>query len=192
LFKVCLKGKEMIKKIGFWHPLVWAVCSLVTLTGYSQNLLNNGDFELGYNVGYQGGQSPNYTYISFPFSGTTNAGNWTIYTQTQPVNTTSFITTTDHSGGGNMMIVDGTGVGGQQRFWKAGTNGSGICGLTVGATYTFSYWIRSIFTTPGGTLANIGIQFNNATATLVSGSVIAPTVANGSVSYTHLRAHETG
>jgi len=170
-----------MKRITFSKTIVWAVTLMMSWSGFSQNLLNNGDFELGFNIGHQGGQAPNYTVLTTPYSGTTAAGNWTIFTNPQPVNTTSFITSGDHTtGSGQMMIIDGTNVGGQQRFWKAGNNGGGVCGLTVGVTYTFSYWIRSIFTTAGGTLANIGVQFNNANnVTLVSGSATAPTVANG-------------
>ncbi|MFN3909419.1 MAG: hypothetical protein ACK4JX_10365, partial [Flavobacterium sp.] len=145
-----------------------------------QNLIQNGDFQQGFNVGFQGGQSPQYNYIASP-TGITNAGNWAIGTNPFPFNTVSFITSGDHTTGtGNMMIVDGTNEGGQQRFYRAGTNGSGVCGLTTGVTYTFSYWIRSIFTSAGGTLANIGLQFNNANnIQLVSGSTTAPLTANG-------------
>ncbi|OYU84665.1 MAG: hypothetical protein CFE24_05745, partial [Flavobacterium sp. BFFFF2] len=146
----------------------------------AQNLLVNGDFEQGYNVGYQGGQTPNYSYIAQPYSGSTSAGNWAIYSNPKTVNTLSFVISTDHSGTGNMMIVDGTGVDNQSRFWKAGNNGGGICGLTVGTTYTFSYWIRSIFNTVGGTLANIGVQFNNANnVTRTLGTTLAPLTAAG-------------
>uniref|UniRef100_UPI0025C06A55 lamin tail domain-containing protein n=1 Tax=Flavobacterium sp. UBA7682 TaxID=1946560 RepID=UPI0025C06A55 len=169
-----------MKMITFSKNILFIALILFSIHGLSQNLLTNGDFQLGVNVGYQGGQNPNYSYISAPFSGTTTAGNWAIVTNSQPVNTASFLSVGDHSpGSGNMMVVDGTGSGGQPRFWSAGTNGSGVCGLTVGATYTFSYWIRSIFTTVG-TLSNIGVQFNNASnVTLVSGSAIAPTIVNG-------------
>ena len=39
------------------------------------------------------------------------------------MNTANFISGTDHSGSGKMMVVDGTTVGGGQRFWKAGNTG---------------------------------------------------------------------
>ncbi|MFN3943254.1 MAG: hypothetical protein ACK4K1_11540, partial [Flavobacterium sp.] len=165
-------------KALFWFIIF---CSSIFVTQfYSQNLITNGNFEQGFNVGFQGGQSPGYNYIAAP-SGNTNAGDWAIGTNPLPYNTSSFISSGDHTtGNGNMMIVDGTSVGGQQRFYRAGTNGGGICGLTVGVAYTFSYWIRSIFTTPGGTYANIGIQWNNANnVQLISGSPFAPDTNNG-------------
>jgi len=142
----------------------------------AQNLLNNGGFEQGYNVGYQGGQTPNYNYLPAP-TGSTTSGNWALTTNPQPYNTTSFIACTDHtSGTGNMMIVDGK--GNNERFWKAGTNGGGICSLTVGATYTFSYWIRSIYTTVNGTRAIIRVNFNNV-STVSQYETTAPLTANG-------------
>jgi len=64
------------------------------------------------------------------------------------------------------MVVDGNNTGGAQRFWRLGTNGSGVCGLTIGNSYTFSYWIKSVSTsvTDVASRSDIGIQINNATA----------------------------
>ena len=76
-----------------------------------------------------------------------------------------------------MMVVDGTTTGGQQRFWKAGNNGGGICNLVVGQTYTFSYWIRTVSNSVAGNseLANIGVSFNNASNVVLSfGTALAP------------------
>src|SRR5690606_39190198 len=118
-----------------------------------------------------------------PFSGTTNTGNWALTTNPQPMNTASFVTSGDHTTGtGMMMVVDGNTTGGQQNFWEAGNGGSGVCGLTAGTTYTFSYWIRSVYGPVAGspTPADIGVQILNASAvTLVSGSTVAPPTASG-------------
>lgn len=143
-----------------------------------QNLLNNGDFESGGNgIGFNINSSF-YNAITPPFSGTTSPGNYAVTTNPQPLNTNFFISGGDHtSGSGNMLIVDATTTGGSQRFWRAGNNGGGICGLTVGVTYTFSYWIKSVSieVTSIATRADIGYQFNNANnITLVSGAALAP------------------
>ena len=149
----------------------------------SQNLLNNGDFESGGNgVGFSINSSF-YNNISAPFTGTTFPGNYAITTNPQPMNTNFFISGGDHTTGtGNMLVVDATSTGGAQRFWRAGNNGGGICGLTVGTTYTFSYWIKSVSVqvTNNSTRADIGYQFNNATnITLVAGFSLAPLPSSG-------------
>ena len=54
--------------ITFTKNVFLVALLLLSVGGFSQNLLNNGDFELGFNVGYQGGQTPNYNYISAPYS----------------------------------------------------------------------------------------------------------------------------
>lgn len=144
----------------------------------SQNLLNNGDFESGGNgVGFNI-NSNFYNAISIPFSGNTSPGNYAVTTNPQPMNVNFFISGGDHTtGSGNMLVVDATNTGGSQRFWRAGNNGGGICGLTVGVTYTFSYWIKSVSTevTNNSTRADIGYQFNNASnVTLITGYAQAP------------------
>ncbi|HMP87832.1 MAG TPA: hypothetical protein PKE63_11175, partial [Lacibacter sp.] len=122
--------------------------------GFGQNLINNGNFEQGNGVGF----STNYTFIPVP-TGNTNAGQYGVGTNPQPYNTASFINMGDHTTGtGLMMIVDGTNNSGNPEpfFWRVGAGGE-ICGLTVGQTYTFSYWVKSIYTTgiPGASPANI-------------------------------------
>ena len=142
----------------------------------AQNLVVNGNFESGGpGVGFDGGS---YTYLTAPYSGNTNPGEFGVTTNPQPMNTVNFPSVTDHtSGSGNMMVVDGTTTGGGQRFWRLGNVGNGVCGLTVGATYTFSYWIRSL---SNNNPADIGIQFNNASnITLTTGSATAPAMAAG-------------
>ncbi|MBL7885602.1 MAG: lamin tail domain-containing protein, partial [Flavobacterium sp.] len=163
-----------------------ALVVLLLLFNYSvksQNLLANGDFESGGNgVGFSL-NGAGYNLISAPFSGNTSPGDYAFTTNPLPMNTANFILSSDHTSGvGNMMIIDGNTTGGSQRFWRAGNSGGGVCGLTIGATYTFSYWIRSVSTTVTGisTQADIGIQFNNVSSfSLTSGTTIAPLPANG-------------
>ena len=142
----------------------------------AQNLLYNGDFEYGASGNGFMSNSPFYVYIATP-TGSSSVGNWTITSNPQLFNG-AFISGTDHSGTGNMMIVDGTTTGGQQRFWKAGNNGNGIIGFITGTAYTFSYWIRSVSNDPSR--ANIGVSFSNASnITLASGSATAPLESDG-------------
>ena len=157
---------------------------------HSQNLLSNGDFESGGNgVGFSLNGS-GYNLITQPFSGISNPGDYAFTTNPQPINTGFFISSSDHtSGTGKMMVIDGNTTGGAQRFWRAGSTGGGVCGLAIGTTYTFTYWIKSVSTSVinPATQASIGIQFNNvSTSALVAGSTMAPLPAAGwqKVSYT--------
>ncbi len=163
---------------------------LASAAGFAQNLLSNGNFESGSNgVGFNI-NSCCYNEITPPFSGSTSPGNYAVTNNPQPMNTANFLSFGDHtSGTGNMLVVDGTNTGGQQRFWRAGNSGGGVCGLTVGTTYTFSFWIRSASNTVTNlaTQAQINIQWNNAnnitrTSTNVttgSGDVVVPLPASG-------------
>ncbi len=126
----------------------------------SQNLVVNGDFESGNQVGF----SSNYTFIPAP-TGSTNAGQYAIGQNPQPYNPASFFSIGDHtSGNGNMMIVDGTNQGGNTdpAFWRINGNGE-ICGLLPGEPYTFSYYVKSIYNSgiAGSSSADIGIKWNN-------------------------------
>ncbi|WP_298118837.1 lamin tail domain-containing protein, partial [Flavobacterium sp.] len=159
------------------------VVFLFTSVLFSQNLLTNGDFQSGGNgVGFNINGS-GYSEIVAPFSGSTSPGNYAFTTNPFPMNTANFLSVGDHTTGtGNMMIIDGLSGGGVQNFWKAGNTGGGVCGLTIGTTYTFSYWIRSVSSTVTSiaTQADISVQFNNVSSfSLVSGSSIAPLPANG-------------
>jgi hypothetical protein len=162
--------------------ILFVVIMLSPFCGNAQNLLTNGDFQAGGIVGFNI-NGVGYVRIFPPFTGTTNPGNYAITTNSQPMNTASFVNSQDHTTGtGNMLVVDGNTTGGQQNFWEAGNGGGGVCGLTVGSIYTFSYWIRSIYGPVSGnpTPANIGVQILNANSvTLVSGSTIAPPTATG-------------
>jgi gliding motility-associated-like protein len=151
---------------------------LHVFASFGQNLLNNGTFEyggpgLGFWIDGQG-----YIQLNPPYSGNTSAGNFAFVTNPQSINNLNFVSSGDHtSGSGKMMVVDGTNVIGQQRFWKAGDNGGGICNLTVGVVYRFSYWIRTVSNTISGNseLADIGISINNASnISLTFGTTLAP------------------
>lgn len=172
----------MIKKHSLFHCIILLSC----LSIKAQNLINNGDFESGSNgVGFSINSSL-YHEITPPFSGTTVNGDYAVTNNPQAMNTT-FAAGGDHtSGTGNMLVVDGTATGGNQRFWRAGNNGGGICNLTLGTTYTFSYWIKSLSIQ---NRANIGYQFVGANnVTLVAGNALAPLPIDGwqRVAYTFI------
>lgn len=149
----------------------------------SQNLLVNGNFESGgNNVGFNI-NGAGYTLLTPPYSGTTSPGNYAFTTSPQLLNYAYFLPGGDHTtGSGNMLVIDGNTTGGAQRFWRAGNNGSGVCGLTPGVTYVFGYWIKSVSTsvTNTATRADIGVQITNASGIVpVVGGPLAPFPANG-------------
>lgn len=147
--------KTFLKSLGFF----------ISIQVWGQNFIYNGHFEFGgvgtgFNVPGQG-----YTNLIPPYLGNTQPGDFAITNDPQPLNTGNFLLFSDHtSGQGNMMIVDGGNIGGNQSFWQAGSNGGGICGLTVGNNYLFSFWLRSASSSviDQATQANIKAVFNNA------------------------------
>lgn len=146
----------------------------------------NGHFEfggpgIGFNTTGQG-----YTYITPPYTGTTQAGDFSVTTNAYPLNPSYFLNFSDHtSGAGNMLVVDGVNIGGSQSFWQAGNNGGGICGLIVGGLYEFSYWLHSASSTVTGvtTQADIKATFNNASNIQVLSPTLAPLPAAGWQAY---------
>ncbi|WP_309640963.1 gliding motility-associated C-terminal domain-containing protein [Flavobacterium sp.] len=163
----------MSKQYSLWTCLLILSCLSIN----AQNLLNNGDFESGSNgVGFSI-NSCCYNEIMEPFSGSTFTGNYAVTANPQAMNTNFFAGGDHTTGTGKMLIVDGTTTAGGQRFWRAGNNGGGICGLTIGTTYTFSFWIKSVSTQ---NRANIDHQFVGASnVILFSGSTLAPLPAEG-------------
>jgi hypothetical protein len=144
---------------------------------FSQNLISNGDFELGPSVVGFVTNGDGYRQLIAPYSGTTVTGDFAITTNPSLINTASFIPSSDHtSGSGRMLVIDGTTTTGNPRFWKAGNTGAGATGLVVGATYRFSFWIKSVSSLVTGTSsqADIGLQTNGSGLTLISGSTQAP------------------
>ncbi len=143
---------------------------LTMVASYSQvNLLSNGNIE-----GTGGFAVWNYNKVT-P-NGSSNSGDYAVVTNAQQFNS-SYVSTTDHSGSGNMLIFDSQLKGGQQHFWGVGTNGSGVCALSTAVTHTFSYWIRSV---SAGEKAEVDVLFNNASnVQLISGNKIAPDVSAG-------------
>jgi hypothetical protein len=160
-----------MKTINLLNKSLSLIITLISLEGFSQNLIVNGDFESG---GAGTGFQTNYFLPST--AGTSAPRDYNILTNSFTMNTANFANTTDHTTGtGRMMVVDGSTSSGD-KVWEL-LNGSSI-GVVSGRTYTFSYWIRSISVT--NTLANsaiIAINTNGTTTTpvLTSGSATCPT-----------------
>lgn len=126
----------------------------------AQNLLNNGDFESGGSgVGFF---VHDYTLIN-PLTGTSNPGQYARTTNPSLMNT-NYISGGDHTTGtGNMLVIDGANAGGGF-FWTTSDTGGAIGGFTVGTSYIFSYWIKSVSNevTDNATRSNIGAFFVGA------------------------------
>ncbi|MEO5776003.1 MAG: hypothetical protein ABIQ27_03805, partial [Flavobacterium sp.] len=145
---------------------------------FSQNLIVNPGFELGGSgIGFVT-NGAGYTLLNSPYSGTTTTGNFAFTTNPNIINTANFIPSSDHtSGNGRMLIIDGNTTAGNPRFWKAGNTGAGITTLTIGTTYRFSYWIKSVssLVTGPASQADINIQLTGGSGlTLVAGTTLAP------------------
>ena len=174
----------MKRNLNTPHILI-LVLMFLFVKGYSQELIIDGNMEAYSglsNFEYTGG---GYTTLSDPLSGSSVAGNNAVTNNPKKFNT-NFLSVADHSlgiiDGGQMLVVDGGTLGSGQYFWKAGYGGNGFCGLVIGKTYTFSYWVRSISSsvTNPATQADIRINFSNAEdITLVSGKTLAPLPSDG-------------
>lgn len=153
--------------------------------GHSQDLIIGGDMEAygsSSNFEYSVG---GYSTLSNPLPGNSVAGNNAVTNNPNKFNAT-FLDVADHTIGvndiGKMLVVDGGTAGGGQYFWKGGYGGNGFCGLIVGKTYAFSYWVRSIssFVTDPTKQGDIRIDFSNAAdITLVLGKTLAPLPSDG-------------
>lgn len=123
----------------------------------AQNLLNNGDFESGGSgVGFF---VHDYTLIN-PLTGTSSPGQYARTTNPVLMNS-NYISGGDHTTGtGNMLVYDGANTSGGF-FWTTSDTGGAIGGFTVGTSYVFSYWIKSVSNevTSNTTRSNIGAFF---------------------------------
>ena len=123
----------------------------------AQNLLNNGDFESGGSgIGFF---VHDYSLIN-PVTGTSSPGQYARTTNPSLMNT-AYISGGDHTTGtGNMLVYDGA-TAGNKFFWTTSDTGGAIGGFTVGTSYVFSYWIKSVSNevTNDATRSNIGAFF---------------------------------
>jgi gliding motility-associated-like protein len=155
----------------FFKKIQILLCLLIFGTfSVNSQILNNGNFESGGSgVGFF---VHDYTLIN-PLTGTSNPGFYASTTNPTLMNS-NYISGGDHTtGSGNMLVVDGSTLA--NRFiWTTSDTGGAIGGFTVGSTYTFSYWIKSVsndVTSVEATRANIGLTFVNT-------SNVSPTALN--------------
>jgi len=136
---------------------IYIFTSLLSSNLIAQNLLNNGNFESGGSgVGFF---VHDYTLIN-PLTGISNPGEYARTTNPSLMNA-NFISGGDHTTGtGNMLVYDGSTTG-NRFFWTTSDTGGAIGGFTVGTSYVFSYWIKSVSNevTSTTTRANIGAFF---------------------------------
>lgn len=113
----------MSLRLGF----ITSITYTLTMTPPNTNLVANGDFSQG-NTGF----ATHYAYVT-PIPGTTGwPDQYTITTNTLTMNT-SYCPTGDHTtGSGNMMVIDGTGMGADRLVW-----GQNVA-VQPNTTYTFS------------------------------------------------------
>lgn len=147
---------------SFFFKKIQILLCLVIFGNFSANsqILSNGNFETGGSgVGFF---VHDYTLIN-PLTGTSNPGFYARTTNPTLMNS-NYISGGDHTtGSGNMLVVDGSTLA--NRFiWTTSDTGGAIGGFTIGSTYTFSYWIKSVsndVTSVEATRANIGLTFVN-------------------------------
>lgn len=157
---------------SFFFKKIQILLCLLIFGNFSANsqILSNGNFESGGSgVGFF---VHDYTLIN-PLTGTSNPGFYARTTNPILMNS-NYISGGDHTtGSGNMLVVDGSTL--SNRFiWTTSDTGGAIGGFTIGSTYTFSYWIKSVsndVTSVEATRANIGLTFVNT-------SNISPTALN--------------
>lgn len=146
-----------MKKINKTHFFLL----LITLLSFSVSAqLVNGNLEAG---GSSNGFFIN-EYTPSPLTGTSTPGTYA-WTNNPNIMDSSFPSGEDHTVVGDKMLVyNGSTATARKYIWTTGNTGSPIPGFIVGATYTFSYWIKSVSpdVTNNATRANIGIFFVNA------------------------------
>jgi gliding motility-associated-like protein len=136
---------------------------LITLLSFTVSAqLTNGNLEAGGSG--TGFFVRDYTQIN-PLTGVSSPGT---YAWTNNPNTmdSSFISGGDHTTGFGKMLVYNGATAGNKFAWTSSGNMGTIGGFTIGLTYTFSYWIKSVSNdvTNSATQANLFVFFNPGAA----------------------------
>ena len=155
---------------------------------FGQNFVSNGNFEFGgTGNGFVNGLG--YVFQSPPLSGMSAPGEMTVTNDPQNFNNGLFLSLSDHtSGNGKMLVVDGSNQNGNLPFWVAGNAGGGICNLSVGQTYLFTYWLHSVSSLVSNPITQADVQANFTNATniqFLNASSLAPLPNNGWQSYAY-------
>ena len=126
---------------GFKSILLLIITTLLSFANMvAQNLLTNGDFESGGSG--NGFLVSNYTLIN-PVNGTSTPGRYAWTTNPNLMNSTYISGGDNTSGSGRMLVIDGA-TSSNQFFWTASSTGGTLAGFTVGTTYTFSFYVKSV------------------------------------------------
>src|SRR6187402_2799248 len=122
------------------------ITTIASINSNAQNILTNGNLDgAGSNFSVDNG----YTQNTSP-NGTSTHGTYALTTNPKLFNSTYNVGGDHTTGTGKMLVFDGSTTAGAF-VW--GTGGPGapasgtanpIGGFTVGQTYTFSYWIKSV------------------------------------------------
>ena len=169
-------GKQLITSLKktFFLLFVFVIGNNIL----NAQILTNGNFETGGSG--NGFLVTDYTLINPP-NGTSNPGSYTRTTNPALMNT-SFNAGGDHTTGtGNMLVIDGATTP-NKFFWTTGSTGGTIPGFTVGVSYVFSFWIKSVSNqvSNDATRANISAFFVNAINVNPAGlDNLAPLPSNG-------------
>lgn len=142
------------------HAQLFCILLIIGCNFLNAQILTNGNFESGGSgVGFL---VNDYTLIN-PLNGTSNPGFYARTTNPTLMNST-YIAGGDHTTGtGNMLVVDGATTP-NKYIWTTGSTGGAIGGFTVGVSYVFSYWIKSVSNQviDDATRANVSAFFVNA------------------------------
>ncbi len=141
---------------------VWSIFSSLFFSFSVCAQLTNGNLETaGSGTGFLVNQ---YTQIN-PLTGVSSPGTYG-YTNNPNTMDSSFISGGDHTVVGDKMLVYNGATVANKFIWTTSSTGGAIGGFTVGSTYTFSYWIKSVSpdVTDSATRANIAVFFNAGSA----------------------------
>lgn len=138
--------------------LALAMAGAAATSSQAANLITNGDFEAG-NTGF----GSEYTFVSGPNAATPPAV-YAIDVSPNAVHN-SWANFGDHtSGSGNMMIINGSEVGGERVWFQDGIS------VLANTTYFFSTWIRTSFDQSPAEL-NFSININAIGTTFTAGTI---------------------
>ena len=127
---------------------------LITLLSFTVSAqLTNGNLEAG---GSGNGFLVNQYTLS-PLTGVSSPGSYGYTNNPQTMDSSFFPGGDKTTGFGKMLVYNGATTA-NTFIWTASSTGGTLAGFTIGLTYTFSYWIKSVTNT--GTQANINLFFN--------------------------------
>ena len=162
-----------MKKINKTHFFLLLIFLLLSNLVCAQ--LTNGNLEAG---GSGNGFLVNQYNLS-PLTGVSSPGDYG-YTNNPQTMDSSFFPGGDHTTGFGKMLVYNGATTANKFIWTASNTGGTLAGFTIGLTYTFSYWIKSVTNT--GTQANINLFFNSGNVSNLnpsSPSSLAPLQSQG-------------